>query len=419
MKLILAKNSFYQLVSRVVSAAVMLLVTILITRNLSREVWGQFLIITSYVGLFTFIADFGLNAIVVRDLAKGSETTDKLFQNLIGLRVVLSIFAIFLSLGILAFLPHSSGVKIGIILASSLILFQSLFTSGAAAFQHKLRYDLYAVSDIIGSLVLLALIFLAVSANLGLLFIVLIMVISTLVKAVLSLGLSQRLLRSYGIAFDLDIYKDLLWTSLPIGLMLLFSQLNANIDKQVIALSDPKAFGVSATVAVGIYGLSYRIFDFIISLATYISNSAYPILLNKVSENLAEFNLLAKKLLLGLFGLGVVISIIGWLLTPVFLSFFKNYSESAVSLRILFTSVPFFFVTSLLLWLSIALKKEKTLPFIYGLAFLFNLAANIYLIPRFGYNMAAWTTLFSELLIFLLLGLVLYYDKIGQPKTAD
>ncbi len=415
---VIAKNSLFQLLSRFVSAFVVLLVTILITRNLPREVWGNFVIITSYVGLFTLIADFGINAIFVRQVTKAPEESNKLFQNLLGLRVMLSIFAIFSALAILAFLPHSGGVKVGIILAVSLILFQNLQTSASAVFQYKLRYDLYAIADIIGSVVLLALVFLSVTTNTSLSLIVLIFVISAIVKAALSLLFSQRLISSYGIAFDLEIYKVLLLASLPIGIMLILSQVNANIDKQVIAVSSPSSYGVSAAVAVGIYGLSYRIFDFIISLSTYISNSAYPILLNKAKENMVEFTNLSKRLLILLFGIGVAIAIAGWILSPVVLSFFGKYSESITSLRILFTSVPLFFASSLLLWLTIVLNKEKFLPFIYGFAAVVNLSLNLYLVPKYGYNSAAWVTLLSELIIMLLLLLVLYYESFTTTKNS-
>ncbi|HSX58171.1 MAG TPA: polysaccharide biosynthesis C-terminal domain-containing protein, partial [Candidatus Saccharimonadales bacterium] len=72
----------------------------------------------------------------------------------------------------------------------------------------------------------------------------------------------------------------------------------------------------------------------------------------------------------------------------------------------------------LLLWLTIVLNKEKFLPFIYGFAAVVNLSLNLYLVPKYGYNSAAWVTLLSELIIMLLLLLVLYYESFTTTKNS-
>lgn len=403
----IAANSLAQLISRIVSTFTLLLVTILITRNLSKEVWGDFVIITSYVGLFTVLADFGLNGVVLKILTREEHRLEEFFKNLMGLRLVLSLVAIFAVLCVLSFLPYSSGVKIGIIVGNVLIIAQAVLNTSLLIFQYKLRYDLGSISDILGSLVTLFLVLLAVKFHAGLLIILTIFIIGSIVKAFVSLFFVHFLVKVRGVAFNFKLWRILIISSLPLGLMMIFSQINASVDKQIIALTNPAFLGVSASLAVAIYGLSYRIFDFSLAIPTFVVNSAYPILLNSHKNDREELLTLAKQLAIGLLGLGLVLAVVGFFISPVVLQIFGSYSAALVSLRILLFGLPLFFVTSLLLWIIITINKEKIIPFIYGFAALANITLNLILIPKYGYNAAAWVTIISELIIFILLVIVL------------
>ncbi len=417
----IAVNSGLQLFSRLISAFSILLVTFLITNNLSKDVWGDFITITSYLGLFALITDFGLNGSVVKKVINDPKNEEKYYKNLFGLRIVLSIISVFAALAVLSFLDYSTSIKAGIIFGTLLFFTQSVFNTAAAAFQLKLRYDLYSISDIIGSLTILALIFLTVKSGFGLVGIIFVFIFGSLVKALVSMFLANSVLKLKGISFDFNLWKVLLIASVPLGLMMVFSQINANIDKQIIALSDSASLGgISASVAVGIYGLAYRVFDFAISLPTYIANSAYPIILQNKTEDNLKLEKNSRTIILGLFILGILATIVGWFLTPFLIGLFSDYSESIVTLRILLLGLPLFFVTAFFVWLLVTLHLEKVLPFVYGFAALANVVLNLVFIPKFGYNAAAWVTLVTEGLIFGLLFIAISTKiNLFKPKIEN
>jgi len=400
-------NSLFQFVGRVFSSLTSIIVTALITNNLSREVWGEFVIVISFIALFSLIADFGLNGYVLKIFTSDQESIEKNFKDILGLRLVLALVAIITGLAVLAFVPHSFAVKIGIIVGLLMIFFQSIFSTAAIIFQYKLRYDLYAVSDIIGSLTILLLVGLAVIVKAPLLVIVSIFVIGNLIKAVFGLFLAKSLVRFEGVSFDAVSFRKLLIASLPLGLMIVFAQINNNIDKQIIALTNPKTLGVSATVAVGIYGLAYRLFDFLVSIPTFIVNSAYPVLLNKFKSDRKDLLRFSQWLLGIMIALGAFFAIVGWIIAPVLINLFGPYKESVTPTRILFLGLPIFFATSFLVWLVVTLNREITLPFVFGFAALFNLVMNLVLIPKFGYIAAAWVTVATEITILVLLIFIL------------
>ncbi len=415
----IAANSLAQLLSRVISAAAVLVLTFLITKNLSRDVWGDFVTITSYLGLFVLITDFGINGAVLKKLIQNEENEEIIYKNLFGLRIVLALLSIFISIAVLSFLPYSPAIKMGIIFGTIYFVSQSIVNTTSAIFQLRMRYDLFAISDILGSLALVFLAFLAIKLGFGLFGVVLVYILGSIVKALVSMFFVESVFNLRGFSFDISVWKSILISSLPLGLMLIFSQINANIDKQIIALTPASVVGAaSASIAIGIYGLAYKIFDFSIAFPTQVADSAYPVILQNQKENNQVLERNSRNLSLILFGLGVLITIVGWFLASLIPTIFGNYSESILTLRILLLGLPFFYVTAFFVRLVITLGKENTLPFIYGFAALTNVVFNLIYIPKFGYNAAAWVTNLTEVLIFALLFIVIS-TKLNLLKTNE
>lgn len=393
-------NTGAQIAARGVTTFSTFLVILLVTHNLSRADWGAFVTITSYVALFYVISDFGLNGIVTRELVSNKEKIPKYFFNLVALRIILSVITVFLALATLSFTGHSSLIKFGIIIALINVLSLSLFNSAVAIFQTKLRYDQAAVADISGSVVTLVLTYLFIISGLNIIFVVIAFVFGGVVRAFISLTLSSFPSILFKFKPSLKLWRYLLITSLPIGLTLLFSQFSANIDKQIIYLAnyDPK-LNLNNEVSVGIYGLAYRVFEFGIILPAFFVNSVYPLL---IRDKKKDINLVIKnffkygKVLLGL---GFLATLVVFIFSPFIVSLFGEFSESSQTLRLLSISYPLFFITPLMMWTSITLGKEKMLPVIYGFAALFNLAANLYFVPKFGFNSAAIITVVTEVII--------------------
>ncbi|OGY30073.1 MAG: hypothetical protein A3F35_03415 [Candidatus Woykebacteria bacterium RIFCSPHIGHO2_12_FULL_45_10] len=412
----LAYNSLVQIIGRLLGGLVNLLVILIITRQLGKGVWSDYVTITSFVAIFTLIADFGLNSIFVREVSQEPLKREKNFQSLLSLRIGLALVAIFSSLAILSFTPHTTTVKLGIVIAVLAILAQSISYSASAIFQLVLRFDKAVLADIVGNLFLLVFISVASSIKIGIVAVIVLYLLANFVKALLALFFVSSYVK-FGLSFDWKYAKRLLALSWAIGLTAVFSQFTANIDKQIVSLATYKAsLGQNGHDAVAIYGLSYRIFDFLISFPAFLINSAFPIMLEKVKDNLEGLLNFTKKIFLVLVLSGIVLTGVSYLLAPYVLAWFGKYPESVAPLRILVLGLPVFFVTSIGFSLLIVLKKEKLLPLIYGFAAAFNFAANFYFVPNFGYNAAAWLTWITELLVLLLM-MVFIFQFLRKDET--
>jgi len=136
-------NTGSQIVGKVITASITLVVTIIIGRTLGESGYGDFTKIFVFVGYFYTLADFGLNAIFVR-LSKEELT---LFKVLVGLRLLIGIVLAIVATLVAFLLPYNSAqnigfaplVKIGIVIASATIITQALFTTANAYFQKNLR----------------------------------------------------------------------------------------------------------------------------------------------------------------------------------------------------------------------------------------------------------------------------------------
>ena len=407
-------NTIFQILGRGATAASILAITFLLTRNFGVAEYGNFTAIISFITLFFVFSDFGLNAIYVREVGSDKVKQKQYYKNLLGLRLVLSILVAFAATAVLAFTDHSSLVKIGIIIGLGILIAQSFAISALAIFQAKIRYDRSLIADVFGAAANFIFVYLAIVNFPSILMVIFALVLGNSVRALVYIYLAKLQIGVFSFSFDLVFWRKLLIAALPLGLITVFSQFNAQIDKQIILLAnyDPH-LSLSGEVSAGIYGLAYKIFELGIVLPAYILNVGYPIMVRKKKEGLDSLFKFSKKLAVILLGFGVVGLVLGLIFAPwvVFVLGGESFNNSVLTIRILMIGLPLFFITPLLLWLAITLNKTKELLFIYAFAAVFNLVANLILIPSFGYNAAAVITLLTEAFILISVSAVILFSK--------
>ncbi|MBU4381375.1 polysaccharide biosynthesis C-terminal domain-containing protein, partial [Patescibacteria group bacterium] len=61
-----------------------------------------------------------------------------------------------------------------------------------------------------------------------------------------------------------------------------------------------------------------------------------------------------------------------------------------------------FFLSSPYSWALVVMEKQKRLPVFYGLGLIFNVVANLILIPQYGYMACAYITILTEFIVLIL-----------------
>jgi len=416
-------NTLIQGVGKVIGAASTFLVIILLSRALGEESYGEFAKIFALVELFYMVADFGFNAIVVRESARREEQTKKLFGNLLGLRLFWSIFLVVFVWLLVLVLPYNSVtghgfsklVKIGILLASFNIINQGILTSANSIFQIKLRYDQSVLALFLGSIVKLTLIFLLVQIKSSILLLVLAWVLAEAAMSFSALFLAGKLIGTWVIFFDREGWKNIFFQSLPVGLALFFNLIYFRSD--IIILS---YFRSSAEV--GNYSLAYRFFEASLVLPIFFTNALYPVLARSVTNTLEEFKKTITLSSLLMLAVSIVVAVLIFILSgPIISFFFKGgFKDSVIALRILSFGLPFFYISAIFMWAIIALDKQKILSFIYGTAACLNVLFNLVFIPRFGYRAASLITVICEgLVLTVTFSLVFFWAFCGGLKRRQ
>jgi O-antigen/teichoic acid export membrane protein len=394
-----AYNTAAQLAAKFLSAGTTFIVSFYLAREYGATSFGDFIKVTTFVGLFFLATDFGLNAQWLKEKIP--------WHTLVVTRLVLSLLFMGIAPVVVGFLPsgvnggYTPLVRLGVYLFLPAIFFQSLLTSANAVFQKTLRYDLSTVALAAGVIVVLAALvgFARVGIE-GSLVGVMAMLGGIMVTGFVASLFAARLAPQSPRATPLATGgRRLLVTSIPLGLTLLFTVVYGHVDSIILASTRP-------TAEVGFYGFAYKIFEFALAIPTFFMNAAYPLLLKATSTS-ARFARMFRKSLTGLVLLSFVFLVGFWMGAPLIALVRSEFAASVPALRVLSLSLPVFFISALFMWTLIALGRQRSLVWVYGISMLLNIVFNLYFVPTHGYMAAAWVTVVSEVVVLVWLAVLL------------
>lgn len=393
----LAAHTLYQVIARIASSGASFLITVLVARHFGVSSYGDFAKVTAFVTMFYLFADFGFNAIFLQKDGSG-----KRFKDLFYTRLVLAVFLIAVVNFIAFLLPYNPLTRIGfspfvrmaISLFSVTIFTEAILFSTFAIFQRKYIYQRFMLATIVGSVVTLSLVGIFVLLGCSLFWVFVAYVIGALVEAAVSLLFTEE--QFFPAVVHMPFVKELFYETLPVALMLIFNLIYFRVDTFLLALFRP-------SVDVGIYDIAYRVFDFLIALPLFLSNVLYPRLIEHEKNN-RNVKAMVMAYAIRFFGLGILVAIPFWFLSPLLFYVIKPALLPAVTpLRLLLLSLPIFFATNILQWILLAKKQQKYLAGVYFVLTLVNILLNLLFIPHFGYVASAIITSVSEAFVLLAL----------------
>jgi O-antigen/teichoic acid export membrane protein len=152
---------------------------------------------------------------------------------------------------------------------------------------------------------------------------------------------------------------------------------------------------------VGIYGVAYKVLEHSIFIPIAFAGLVMPLLSRFAFADTARFRLVFQKgfdflailaLPFAAGGIWVAHDIVYFLAG-------SEFQEAVLPLQVLFVAIVFIFFGALLGNALIAARKQHALMWVYGIAAVLNILANIYFITRYSYVGAAWVTAGTELLV--------------------
>ncbi len=360
---------------------------------------GQYAIaVVTWLYLKT-ISDFGLSVLVTREVAQ----TSAIAGRLLGLTTLLRL-VVLLALGpvvavlVLAgrsWFQLSSESVLAILLLYLSIVPGSYSEAINSVFNGREQMHLPAALTVLTNLSRFGFGLAALFAGYGVPGLAAVSVLVTTLSA-LAFRLALRHLRVQPIwSFPLDEARRLLALAWPLLLNGLLITLFFRLDTFVIQAAQGDR-------ALGTYDAAYKFANLLLLIPSYFVLAIFPILSRQAgSDRLRDSFELAAKFLL-LIAWPIVLGTLA--LAPMMIQILGGSAflpESATVLRVLVWFTPLHYVNGVAQYAIIAVNQQRQIARAYMLATVFNLVANVLLVPRYGYLAAAVITVLTEIVLFI------------------
>ncbi len=396
-----ATNSASVFFAQLLSLGTSLGVTILMARYLGRDGFGLFSYALVFVNIFAMLADFGMQTILVREMARSRWKPAELLTGAVVIKGSLSLLAIALTISAAWTIgyPHKLFVVIAILAFSipvsfKFYTFRAIFESH---FNATLRMQVPMLFQLLDSLLLFGTIAALVYHHAGLETLVMAYVLCNLPGFFLTIYVATRRIKIRR-TLDKKLIAFLLKESLPLWIYTILMTLAVSVDSFLLR-------DLQGEAALGIYSAALRLTSPLLFIPQGIAASLLPLLSRYHQESQGKkaiaFNLGMKITLLPAVALAVAATFLGAELIQLLYS--EAYSDSVEPLIILMWSQAFFFLGY---FFTNALTSANLQQMAYPAAaamLLSNGAGGWILIQKLGPNGAAIAKFISHFVGFLVL----------------
>lgn len=388
------KNTLYQILGKVVTSGLGILATAFLSRYLGTNLFGEYSLILSYVGFIALFADFGLSALLTREIA-AERVSHEYFRHVFNLRFISAFVVLLFGVILVFFFPYNNLIKIGVIIASVGTFFTLLASIIWSYFQGKTEFKNIVYSQVGFSISSLILIIIGVYFKFSLLLFIFIFLLANFISLLVSLNLAK--MKIFFTSISSKVYLKILSQSLYFAVWSAVIVIYFKIDALILSLF----YNPSNYPDVGIYAIAYKIFETVIVFGGTFTTAMYPYFSKKIEDK--NFILIFKKFLIYSFILSLLatISLLIFSKFLVLLIAGNNFRASINSLMILSLAAGFTIFAGFFLNIAAAAKKQISIAKFAIVALILNVGLNVIFIPKYSYIAASWITVFTQLFVLL------------------
>lgn len=375
-----------------------LLVGVLVTRYLGPERYGIYSYALSFSVLFTALASFGIDSIVIREMVKDKDRQNQLMGTAFALKLFGGALSLLISLIVLVFvdIDFTTKVFIWIIVSSTIVTsFNVIDSFFQARVESRFIVKTNTITLILSSCIKIALILMEAP----LLGFVLILLFDSVSRALGYLYFYKK--HKYSLfqwKFEMALAKSLLKESWPLILSGLAISVAMRIDQIML-----KTYVTDGNL--GFYAVGVRLAELFSFLPMIIGQSVYPKIIK------INFKTGKKKIsqLIGyVFYLLCAMALVVTLLANfgINLLYGVEFDPSTQVLQILIWTIPVTYLGIITNQLLMVESHQKIIFVKQLMLALLNICLNLYLIPKYGIVGAAVATLMADITINLFFDIV-------------
>lgn len=391
-----AKNSLVPMGASLLIQGINFGLALVVLRVLGPENNGNYAFAVTVWFFLSAISEFGLGILATREVARDRSKANVYLTNTILLRIGLTFASSVLLAGIVLFYSATGDMNVETIWAL-VLLWLSLFPNNIAGalsvmFNAYERFEYPTAVEIATALVSVALQMAVVLAGYGIVGLAAVSLVTNLFTLGVMFYLVRQLLFKPHWAFDPRLARWMFFESYPLMMNNLLANLFFKVD---VFLLLPLT---NATI-LGYYNAAYRWVNALNFIPSKFTLAIFPMLARN-SVNSIEATQRAMI---------VAVKLLVWIAVPIVVSFefiapqlilfsagVAYLPDSAITLQWLIWFLPFSFINSVVHYVLIALNEQRFLTRAFLLGLVFNIAANLLLIPPLSYRGAALVTVLSE-----------------------
>ncbi len=390
----IAHNSLMQIIGKVISTFLGIIVIALLTRYLGKEGYGQYTTILAFLQFFGVLVDMGLYIILIKKISEPKIDDSEIVSNIFTLRLISAIIFLGLAPVVVLFFPYPEIIKTGVALTTFSVFFITLNQVLMGVFQKNLRMDKPAISEVLGRIALLIFVFITIKLGWGLLSVMTAVVIGSGINFLFTFFFVRHLVK-ITFRFNFDVWKKIIAESWPIAISIAFNLIYFKADTIILSLYKPQA-------DVGIYGAPYKVLEVLTTFPAMFVGLVLPLLTNAyVEKNKARFKGILQKSFDTLSILAIPMAVGTYFLADRIMVLIagEEFGASGAPLKILIFGAAIIFLGVLFGDTVVAIGKQKPMIFVYLSVAIISLIGYLIFIPRYSYMGAAVMTLISEALI--------------------
>jgi O-antigen/teichoic acid export membrane protein len=391
------KNTLFLSIGQFIQTALSFILMPVATRYLGDDGFGQYNLATAIMYIIFLVNDFGLNTLTTRENARDRDQAAGLFANALFVKIVFVILcaiALGISLWIYDF-PRRTAVAVSIFAIYG--VFSSVAQLATGVFRSFERMEYEAVVVILEKLVITGLGVYALVRGASLVAFAAVFAVGGLASLVLGLFIVNKKFFPVRLQVDVGRAQALLKQSMIFGL----SMFLVTIYDRVAVLMLGK---MQTDEVVGWYSAAYKLIALTSIVPMIIANATFPKLSRESQMGEAAVAALFTKGFKYLVFLALpLIAGASILAAPIInLVCGPGYEEAVPALRILVLTSALSFLNIFLAGLFWATNHQKRMFIFQAVALAMNIALNLVLIPDYGHIGAAWSSVATEGVIFLL-----------------
>jgi O-antigen/teichoic acid export membrane protein len=383
-------NTFFRSLGEIVGRLASLALFAVVARRLGEHGLGVFVFAIAYLGFVMVAVDLGLDRYLLRAVAREHGAADRLFSNVIALKLALAVPLFALGFGGLALAGQSTEAQMTILALAPGVFADSVARTQLSLFAARERGGPPSLADAIQRVCSAALGIAALELGYGVVSVGITYSIGSSIGVVVGFMLLHRTIGVPARRVSHRSWRDLATRSIPFAAQDTFSVLLARVDTLLLGL-------LATAAAVGRYGGAYRLFESTL-FVTYALTGAFGAMYTYLGTDSdpplrVMFQRSIKLSLVLLMPVAVAFTVLA---VPISRLIYGTGFGSATSLRILGPGVVLMSIVTLAISLMVSRENPRRMVLPAAAVAALNVVLNLIFIPLYKEVGAASAMLATE-----------------------